>query len=392
MNTVHLDAIVYTQASLLVTALRKAMPSSRPLADDPNVHTALAMLESLLSADPDHHGPKVILAPFLECLKSHEISGPLVLLIVDSIYRLVKSGCLEEGFEGRQEFLLTICKSLNQTRFEATDLGTDEVALFQLLTLMQFIIDDTRPWHVELSDGALVAAFETMLSLLIPRFSDLLKATSETALVALTGSLFKRFHDLKRMDEDGVMIQIPGRKGSVDAVSNTAIESNTDSTVNSPIVNQTITSNVAPFTRSICDAVASFIGRVIQNSDKKAMERLVPVALKMAMTMMECGQEHLFEDTPFMKLIDEPIIKELIRTFGQQSGLIGDLTNSIVLLLFYNHRHYLHGHYVFFMNHLMSLLRGKVVGNLATSPVRPARPAHRDAVLELLLAVLVYTY
>jgi hypothetical protein len=178
------------------------------------------------------------------------------------------------------------------------------------------------------------------------------------------------------------LIQIPGRKGSEGAVAE--IDGKTETT-------ESKKRHSSGHTKAICDAIAGFIGRVLQGADKKSMERLVPLALKMAAAIFEAANDRLFIDPVFIKKIDEPVVKELVKQYGLQSGLNGDLINSLVIFIFANYRLYFHGQYVFFVNHLVSLLRSnKSMASPVPSPsaaVRLAGSPNREAILDFFLHV-----
>lgn len=387
---------MYAQAVQLLSALRKTMPSSRALSEDPSIHTCIRILEDLIRSPVKVPADaSSLVAPFLECLKSHEMSGPLVLLTVESIKKLIENGLFDPQYfthnsMSRAEFLAMLCKTLNGTRFEATEASSDEVALFELLQLIKMITDCTREWNLELSDAAIVFCYETMLSYLIPRFSELLKRAAEDALVNLTRSIFAKFADLKRHD-DHVHIQIPWRKTST-KTEDKSLSADYEGNASPVIQNGTTTDKNAPtptsYSRALCDALIGFVGRVLQFSDRKQMERLVPLAIKMTSAMFESAGSALFSDQVFACKLSDHVLKDLIRLFCQISGPPADLLSSVLVFIFSKHRHVLHGQYVFFLSHLMSVARGKIaMGQPANPQVKAARPPHRELVLDLLIHV-----
>src|SRR5262249_44633235 len=118
---------------------------------------------------------------------------------------------------------------------------------------------------------------------------------------------------------------------------------------------------VKPYSRALCDALIGFVGRVLQSSDKKQMERLISVAVKMTTAIFEAGGMCLLNDAVAVRKLNEPVIKEIIRQFCQIPGPTGDVFTSLALLIFSRYRHQLHGQYIFFINHLLSLGRGKAI-------------------------------
>ena len=372
-----LESIMYCQASQLQAALKKAMLNSRTLAEDKHIHNAINMLDTCESAS---------LGPFLECLKSHEMSGPLVLLTMESIKRLLENGVILADSTDDQSIstLNQLAKTLNGTRFEASDLASDEVALYELLQVLLIITGEEH--QRRLDDDALIACVETMLSLLIPRFSELLKRAAEDAIVGLTRSVFSKFFELADCAEpkNSRQIQIPGRRQSIDQLEASASESN----------EQTVAVQIDPrsktYTKDICYAIVGFCARVLSFHDQKGLERLVPLAVKMVTAIFET--KHVFEDQKFMAEVSESIVKQIVKLFSQLAPPSGDLINNLAVFLFSEYRHVLHGEYLLFMNHILSL--GKQLALIQqsqqppSSPVRPVKPSHRESILNAIYHVL----
>eukprot|EP00803_Ostreobium_quekettii_P003636 evm.model.scf_117.13 EVM.evm.TU.scf_117.13 scf_117:109917-120401(+) len=228
MNDVQYSLILSNEIATVATALRQnskwAFVASRyddeEQLDDPLLEEFLSLRQKVMYwgnwalVDPLEY-----LSPFLEAIRSQEVSGPITSVALSSLMKLLTSNVISPATTNSAEAIRRIVSSVRECRFEGTGSSADEAVLLRIL---QVLVAAVR------SDvGTLLAArdvqdiFLTMIQWCEvgegtpgSEVSGVFTQSSRQLLGEMVGALFARLR-LSRMGELGGVDACRGRpKGS----------------------------------------------------------------------------------------------------------------------------------------------------------------------------------
>ncbi|CAD7697886.1 unnamed protein product [Ostreobium quekettii] len=145
MNDVQYSLILSNEIATVATALRQnskwAFVASRysdeEQLDDPLLEEFLSLRQKVMYwgnwalVDPLEY-----LSPFLEAIRSQEVSGPITSVALSSLMKLLASNVISPGTTNSAEAIRRIVSSVRECRFEGTGSSADEAVLLRILQVL----------------------------------------------------------------------------------------------------------------------------------------------------------------------------------------------------------------------------------------------------------------
>ena len=146
--------------------------------------------DKLVVTDPNY------LKPFCDVIKNKDVSGPITGIALQSILKFINYGFIKTDDLAVQ----MIGDSVTKARFIGTDSSNDEVVLMKILNVLHELI--VRRFSC-LKNSAVCEIMQSCFRIAFePRLSELLRKSSEQALIDMVQVLFQRIPEFD--DEDSV--------------------------------------------------------------------------------------------------------------------------------------------------------------------------------------------
>ncbi|KAF7995834.1 hypothetical protein HCN44_006941 [Aphidius gifuensis] len=188
--------VVEGEVSLLMTAMRRGVRWSSHSHQDEDQDVLMKSLSTLKEALSDAKTlsqlePGVILAPFLEIIRSEETTGPVTSLALAAVYKMICYGLIDHEHPTIGSCVEAVADAVTHARFVGTDTSSDGVVLMRVLQVLRALVL-SQPGD-NLSDESIC---EIMLSCFRicfeTRLSELLRRTAENCLRDMVQYLFLR--------------------------------------------------------------------------------------------------------------------------------------------------------------------------------------------------------
>ncbi|KAK8813139.1 hypothetical protein WA158_002731 [Blastocystis sp. Blastoise] len=159
--------------------------------------------------DPTVMDAEVLLAPFIETLKSPSVTGYIVDSILMAIDSFLHVGIISASSPNVSKAMSTMLEAVAKCRFEATDRNQDEVVLVHMLDLLRSSI--ILPIGRLLSDEDVWMIFDTVFaSSQEPGYSPVLRRIAERLLNDITCIIFRHLYKgvvMTEKEQDSITIE-----------------------------------------------------------------------------------------------------------------------------------------------------------------------------------------
>ncbi|KAJ3296061.1 GDP/GTP exchange factor for ARF [Rhizoclosmatium sp. JEL0117] len=146
--------------------------------------------------------PVLLLAPFLEVIKSGDTTGPITGAALAAVEKFIKYRVLDPNHPNLPYAMSVMTHTAANAKFEASDPASDEVVLTRILRLIRVTVM-SEAGQKTLDDKAICEMVETAFGMYFQfRVSELLKRSAEQTLIILVQVLFERLSQiLKAKDQ-----------------------------------------------------------------------------------------------------------------------------------------------------------------------------------------------
>ncbi|KAJ3023146.1 UNVERIFIED_CONTAM: GDP/GTP exchange factor for ARF, partial [Siphonaria sp. JEL0065] len=156
----------------------------------------LTLAEHLRDVDP-----LILLAPFLDVIKSGDTTGPITGAALAAVEKFIKFRVLDPNHPALPLAMSVLTHTVANSKFEATDPASDEVVLTRILRLIRVTVMSEAGQRT-LDDKAICEMVETAFGMCFQgRVSELLKRSAEQTLVVLVQVLFERLTQILKVKE-----------------------------------------------------------------------------------------------------------------------------------------------------------------------------------------------
>ncbi|XP_014204621.1 Golgi-specific brefeldin A-resistance guanine nucleotide exchange factor 1 isoform X2 [Copidosoma floridanum] len=188
--------VVEGEVSLLMTAMRRGVRWSSHSHQDEDQDALMKGLSTLKETlnDVKHLSelePGVFMAPFLEIIRSEEITGPVTCLALSAVNKIISYGLLDSEHPAIAPCVEAIADAVTRTRFVGTDSTADGVALMKILQVLRSLV--LSPPGDNLSNESMCEVLLSCFRICLEtRLSELLRRTAEHCLRDIVQHLFVR--------------------------------------------------------------------------------------------------------------------------------------------------------------------------------------------------------
>ena len=211
--------IVQSEIVQLLTPLKRSFKSQDHEAQLPILNSLSQLRDVLAGVNSIHQVDlSTVLAPFLDCIRSEETSGPITALALGSVNKLLLYGYVDPSYYDIKlvsSAVSNISNAVNRARFVGVDSSSDEVILLKILQVLRTLLFVNA--SSLLTDEDICECLQTCFRICFEqRLSELLRKSAESILAEATFMLFSRipfFKDDVRTDNKKLKL----RTGHVDA-------------------------------------------------------------------------------------------------------------------------------------------------------------------------------
>ncbi|CAF0848856.1 unnamed protein product [Adineta ricciae] len=155
-------------------------------------------LKTTLNSISDLHDIESItfLTPFLDIIRSDEISGPMTCLALNAVNKFLSYGLIDTLSESAASTIDKVASAVTHTRFVGTNPNDDEVVLMRILQVLRSLL--LSPIGSQMTNDAVCEILQSCFRICFEtRLSELLRKTSEHVLIDMVQLLFARLPQFK---------------------------------------------------------------------------------------------------------------------------------------------------------------------------------------------------
>ncbi|CAF3886360.1 unnamed protein product [Adineta steineri] len=136
------------------------------------------------------------LTPFLDIIRSDEISGPMTCLALNAVNKFLSYGLIDTLSESSASTIDKVANAVTHTRFVGTNPNDDEVVLMRILQVLRSLL--LSPVGSQMTNDAVCEILQSCFRICFEtRLSELLRKTSEHVLIDMVQLLFARLPQFK---------------------------------------------------------------------------------------------------------------------------------------------------------------------------------------------------
>ncbi|CAG0901854.1 unnamed protein product [Darwinula stevensoni] len=146
--------------------------------------------------------PNTYLAPFLDVIRSEEITGPVTGLALSAVNKFLSYGLIDEKSPTAAPAVEAIADAVTHARFVGTDNASDEVVLMKILQVLRTLL--LSPVGALLTNESVCEIMQSSFRICFEmRLSELLRKAAEHSLMDLVQLLFSRLRLMSEEDCSG---------------------------------------------------------------------------------------------------------------------------------------------------------------------------------------------
>lgn len=154
-----------------------------------------------------HRGPQSLdgldyLQPFLDVIKSDDITAPITAMALSAIHKFVQCGFLAVGNAYSERGVRSIVLAVARCRFKTLDNDTTQIVLFRILNLLKLCL--TSPVGALLTNKLVYEMTQTCFKMSTQiHLNALLRKAAEMTLIEMVYFIFSQFNGSNLCDEAG---------------------------------------------------------------------------------------------------------------------------------------------------------------------------------------------
>ncbi|UJR20526.1 hypothetical protein I4U23_023653 [Adineta vaga] len=183
-----------------LTSLKKSntrWSSNQSYEESPEINSFQKLKTTLNSISDLHDIDSIIfLTPFLDIIRSDEISGPMTCLALNAVNKFLSYGLIDTLSESAASTIDKVANAVTHTRFVGTNPNDDEVVLMRILQVLRSLL--LSPVGSQMTNDAVCEILQSCFRICFEtRLSELLRKTSEHVLIDMVQLLFARLPQFK---------------------------------------------------------------------------------------------------------------------------------------------------------------------------------------------------